>query len=59
MLALPFLFASCKPKETTSEKMDAGAEKVAEGVKEMAKAAGEEAEVIKDTAVDAVKDAKK
>jgi len=50
MLALPFVFAACKPKETVTEKMDAGAEKVAEGVKEMAKAAGDEAAKAKEAA---------
>ena len=53
MLALPFLFAACKPKETVTEKMDAGAEKVAEGVKEMATAAGEEAAKAKEAVAEA------
>ena len=43
MLAIPVMFAACKPKETTTEKMDAGAEKMAEGMKEMADAVTEEA----------------
>ena len=43
VLALPVMFTACKPKETTTEKVSSGAEKVAEGVKEMTNAAADEA----------------
>lgn len=41
-LVLPLVFAGCESKpETTTEKMDAAADKVAEGVREMAAATKE------------------
>ena len=47
-IALSFCLAACDSPKTTKEKMDAGADKVAAGVKEMATAAGEKAEKVKD-----------
>lgn len=41
LVLLPFLITACDGPKTANEKMDAGADKVAEGVKEMAAAAGE------------------
>ena len=55
MIVLPFLLVGCKPKETTKEKMDAGADKVSEGVKEMADAAGDEAAKAKAAAAEKAK----
>ena len=43
IIALPLALGACKQKETITEKMDAGAEKVVEGLKEMGDAAAEEA----------------
>jgi hypothetical protein len=43
-LSLSLAFAACDSAKTTTDKMDAGVDKVASGVKEMAKAAGESAD---------------
>jgi hypothetical protein len=62
MIVLPFLLVGCNPKETTKEKMDAGAEKVSEGVKNMADAADDQtakAKAAVDTEVKAAADAAK
>lgn len=50
VIALPLALVACKQKETTTEKMDAGAEKVAEGLKQMGDAAAEEAKTMADEA---------
>ncbi|HSP42040.1 MAG TPA: hypothetical protein VLO11_04155 [Luteolibacter sp.] len=50
IIALPLALVACKQKETTTEKMDAGAEKVAEGLKEMGDAAAEETKTMTDEA---------
>ena len=42
-LAVPFIFTACDAKKTVSEKMEAGKDKISEGVKEMAGAAKETA----------------
>lgn len=43
-LALPLILVACDAKNNANEKMDAGAEKIAEGMREMASAAGEKTE---------------
>ncbi len=55
-LALPLLLVGCKPKETVKEKMNAGADKVAEGVKDMKNVAVDEAAKAKDAATAAAKE---
>lgn len=54
----PFVLASCEPeKPTTREQMDAGAEKIQEGLKEMAKAASEKTDQSIEAAREATKEA--
>lgn len=47
-LALPLFLAACDSKETATEKMNAGADKISEGVKEMADAAGKKVDAASD-----------
>ena len=54
MLALPLLFASCKPKATATKKMDAGAQQITEGVRGISKTVEAEAQHAKDTAPEKV-----
>jgi len=56
-LAIPLVMVACDSKETASEKMDAGADKVAEGVKEMADAAGKKTDKAMEDAKAAVEKA--
>ena len=49
-IAISLSLVACDSPKTTKEKMDAGADKVAAGVREMATAAGEKADMVKDDA---------
>lgn len=49
-IAISLCLAACDSPKTTKEKMDAGADQVAAGVKQMATAAGEKADMVKDDA---------
>lgn len=55
IIALPLALGACKQKETITEKMDAGAEKVVEGLKEMGDAAADEAKTITEEAKEKAK----